>query len=69
MAEIELKVTAYQGPAQVLFSVPALSPETFHPHTATEEREIIEASIRAVQARRRVEQLEAQFNMTIEGDA
>jgi len=68
MAEIKPRLTAYEGPANVIFSVPALSPETFHARSATEEREIVEATISAVQARRKAEQLEAQFNMTIGGD-
>jgi len=46
--------------------VPYLTPETFSYSGSTEEREIVEASIKEVQVRKNVEALEQQFKLDID---
>lgn len=68
MAETEITMSFKAGAADFIYSVPPLTPEAFRPHIDTEEREFVQATIKAVQARRQAEQLKAHFNMTLEGE-
>jgi len=49
--------------------VPPLGPEDINLRTATEEREIIQASIKHVQAEKQVRLLNEQFALDAEGEA
>lgn len=46
-------------------AVSPLTPETFRPHTATEERERVEATINATQGLKRARILEEHFNLDL----
>jgi hypothetical protein len=44
-------------------AVPPLTPETFNPWTDLEARDIVQATINAVQNRKKIERLQAQFDL------
>lgn len=70
----ELKLNSYYGEANLRLdsgAVPALTVENFNPDTATEGKEIIQATISAVQGRKKIRQLQEHFELelTAEGEA